>query len=55
MHVVPPIAVVLGKHPVVDKFDFSSVHTVVCGAAPLGKEQAEAVMERLKVSCVRQG
>jgi len=34
--VVPPIANFLASHPLVDKFDLSSLETVGCGAAPLG-------------------
>lgn len=37
---VPPIVVAMAKHPAVrnGNWDLSSVRTVVCGAAPLGKE-----------------
>lgn len=35
---VPPIAVALAKHPSVKDYDLSSVETVACGAAPLGRE-----------------
>jgi 4-coumarate--CoA ligase len=37
---VPPIAIALAKHPAVKsgKYDLSSVTSVGCGAAPLGKE-----------------
>lgn len=47
MNLVPPILVFLGKHPVVDKFDLSSVQAVMSGAAPLGDELAKAVANRL--------
>lgn len=40
---LPPMALAIVKSPVVDKYDLSSVRTVVCGAAPLGKELEEAV------------
>ena len=54
MHLVPPILLALAKHPVVDQYDLSSVHTIVSGAAPLGEELALAVEER--VTCtVAQG
>ncbi|CAK7228399.1 hypothetical protein SBRCBS47491_006891 [Sporothrix bragantina] len=40
---VPPIAVALSKHPLVKKFDLSSVESVGCGAAPLAQESVLAV------------
>lgn len=35
---VPPIAVMVAKHPAVKKYDLSSIDTLSCGAAPLGSE-----------------
>lgn len=35
---VPPVMVLLAKHPAVKKFDLSSVESVGSGAAPLGRE-----------------
>lgn len=35
---VPPVMVMLAKHPAVKKFDLSSVESVGSGAAPLGRE-----------------
>lgn len=46
-NLVPPILVFLGKHPIVDKFDLSSLKTINSGAAPLGTELAEEVAMRL--------
>ncbi|KAG8388182.1 hypothetical protein BUALT_Bualt02G0099200 [Buddleja alternifolia] len=40
---VPPIVLAIVKSPVVDKYDLSSVRTVMSGAAPLGKEVEDAV------------
>jgi hypothetical protein len=37
-YVVPPIALALAKHPIVDEFDLSSLQLVFSGAAPLGEE-----------------
>ena len=37
---VPPIVVALAKHPLVAKFDLSSLETIACGAAPLSREVA---------------
>lgn len=53
--VVPPIMVFLAKHPIVSKFDLSSIKEIVCGAAPLSDELQKAVMQRLGVTSIRQG
>ncbi len=47
LFIAPPIAVALAKHPIVDEFDVSSVHSVFSGAAPLDGETAEAAGRRL--------
>jgi 4-coumarate--CoA ligase len=44
---VPPIAVLLAKHPAVEKYDLSSVESIGCGAAPLGRDVSEQVEKRL--------
>jgi len=49
-HLVPPIILGLAKHPVVDKFDLSSLKTILSGAAPLGAEVEQAAAKRL--NCV---
>lgn len=54
INVVPPIVLALAKHPVVDKYDLSSLRFIGSGAAPLGKPLASACEARLKVH-VRQG
>jgi acyl-CoA synthetase (AMP-forming)/AMP-acid ligase II len=46
-HVVPPIVLALAKHPVVEKYDLSSLRVVFSGAAPLGSSLAAACAERL--------
>jgi acyl-CoA synthetase (AMP-forming)/AMP-acid ligase II len=46
--IVPPIALALARHPVVDRYDLSSLRFVGCGAAPLGKEIEEECEERLR-------
>eukprot|EP00698_Gefionella_okellyi_P019887 TRINITY_DN6167_c0_g1_i1.p1 TRINITY_DN6167_c0_g1~~TRINITY_DN6167_c0_g1_i1.p1 ORF type:complete len:331 (-),score=84.64 TRINITY_DN6167_c0_g1_i1:46-1038(-) len=48
LHVAPPVVLALAKHPLVDKFDLSSVRAIMSGAAPLGGELADAVSSRLK-------
>ena len=53
-HIVPPIVLALAKHPVVDRYDTSALHTIFSGAAPLGRELCQAVAERLGVR-VKQG
>ena len=47
LYIAPPIAVALAKHPIVDQFDISSVHTVFSGAAPLDGETAELAGRRI--------
>ena len=53
-HIVPPVAVALAKHPVVDRYDLSGVKWLFSGAAPLGPELTEAVETRLPAR-IRQG
>ncbi|MGD9901954.1 MAG: AMP-binding protein [Vicinamibacterales bacterium] len=53
-YVVPPIAVALAKHPLVDNYRLSHLQWLFSGAAPLGAPLTEAVEGRLKVG-VRQG
>lgn len=47
MYIVPPIAIALAKHPIVDNYDLSCVVQVNSGAAPLGGDVADAVGRRL--------
>jgi acyl-CoA synthetase (AMP-forming)/AMP-acid ligase II len=44
---VPPIVLGLAKHPIVDKYDLSSLNVIVSGAAPLGAEVEQAASKRL--------
>jgi acyl-CoA synthetase (AMP-forming)/AMP-acid ligase II len=44
---VPPIMLALAKHPMVDRYDLSSVERLMCGAAPLSGELEQACAERL--------
>ena len=51
---VPPIVLAMAKHPLVDKYDLSSVRLVFSGAAPLSEDLAQGCATRL--GCiVRQG
>ncbi|XP_053671483.1 uncharacterized protein LOC128721693 [Anopheles nili] len=43
----PPLMVFLAKHPLVEKYDLSSLVVLGCGAAPLSKELELAVLRRL--------
>lgn len=53
-YLVPPIVLGLAKHPLVANYDLSSLTMINSGAAPLGKDVADACAER--VSClVKQG
>jgi acyl-CoA synthetase (AMP-forming)/AMP-acid ligase II len=47
---VPPIVLALAKHPLVDKYDLSSLQTIGSGAAPLGQEVEEACARRVGCS-----
>ncbi|KAJ5542293.1 hypothetical protein N7461_008296 [Penicillium sp. DV-2018c] len=53
-YIVPPVVLLLGKHPVVDKYDLSSLRMMNSGAAPLTQELVEAVYARIKVG-IKQG
>lgn len=46
--VVPPIVLALAKHPVVDRYDLSSLECLMSGAAPLGVDVQVACAKRLK-------
>ncbi|KAF8633434.1 hypothetical protein AX17_004604 [Amanita inopinata Kibby_2008] len=45
--IVPPVLVVIARHPAVDKYDMSSLEALFSGAAPLGAALTEAVSKRL--------
>ncbi|MEM6731825.1 MAG: AMP-binding protein [Myxococcota bacterium] len=47
MFLVPPIVLALAKHPVVEKYDMSSVRLIFSGAAPLSGELADAAATRV--------
>lgn len=53
-YIVPPVVLLLGKHPLVDKYDLSSVRFFSSGAAPLTRELVESVYNRLKIP-IKQG
>ncbi|KAJ2997687.1 hypothetical protein HDV02_005251 [Globomyces sp. JEL0801] len=47
--VVPPIVLALAKHPIVSKYNLSSLKFASCAAAPLGEEVSVEFYQRLKV------
>jgi 4-coumarate--CoA ligase len=51
--IVPPVGIALAKHPLVDKFDLSSVIHVNSGAAPMGADLTEAIGRRLNASAAQ--
>jgi acyl-CoA synthetase (AMP-forming)/AMP-acid ligase II len=46
-YVAPPIVLALAKHPLVDKYDLSSLQSVFSGAAPMDASLERACNERL--------
>lgn len=50
---VPPIILALAKHPIVDKYDLSSLKQIFSGAAPLDAELQQAAAQRLKCRVVQ--
>lgn len=44
---VPPLVLFLAKHPMVDKFDLSSLQAISSGAAPLARDLEIGVAKRL--------
>lgn len=52
--IVPPVALALAHHPMIDEYDLSFVEQVFSAAAPLGADVAEALAARLG-STVAQG
>ncbi len=52
-NVVPPIILALAKHPAVARYDLSAMRMLCSGAAPLGRELAQACAERLHLKVVQ--
>jgi 4-coumarate--CoA ligase len=46
--IVPPVLVVLSRHPAVDEYDISTIEVLFSGAAPLGAALTRQVKERLE-------
>lgn len=54
VYVVPPVVLLLSKHPIVSKYNLSTIRMMNSGAAPLTKELVQAVYDRLKIP-IKQG
>ncbi|KAI5667579.1 hypothetical protein M9H77_17432 [Catharanthus roseus] len=55
MPVSPPLVVALAKSDLVSKYDLSSLRTLGCGGAPLGKEVSERFTKRFPHAEIIQG
>jgi acyl-CoA synthetase (AMP-forming)/AMP-acid ligase II len=53
MWVVPPVAISLAKHPLVDDYDLSALEQVFIAAAPSGPELTDAVSARLNCTALQ--
>uniref|UniRef100_A0A914XGF4 Uncharacterized protein n=1 Tax=Plectus sambesii TaxID=2011161 RepID=A0A914XGF4_9BILA len=49
LFLVPPVLVAIAKSPIVDKSKVKSLRSILCGAAPLGKEVAMEASQKLEV------
>lgn len=47
LHLVPPVVLFLAKSPLVNNYDVSSIHSIICGAAPMGEGLTEEASKRL--------
>jgi acyl-CoA synthetase (AMP-forming)/AMP-acid ligase II len=50
---VPPVALAMAKHPMVDSYDVSSLQVFVSAAAPLGAELSQACATRLNARSIQ--
>ncbi|XP_028044114.1 4-coumarate--CoA ligase 2-like [Bombyx mandarina] len=48
LYIVPPVAILLGKHPDVQAEHFRNVRNIICGAAPLAASDVDAILEKSK-------
>ncbi|KAL3746080.1 hypothetical protein ACJRO7_015090 [Eucalyptus globulus] len=53
--IVPPIVLAIAKSAEVDRYDLSSIRTIMSGAAPMGKELEDAVRAKLPNAKLGQG
>ncbi|KAI5295704.1 hypothetical protein KEM52_000497 [Ascosphaera acerosa] len=54
-YVAPPIVLALARHPVVSKYDMTSLRMLNSGAAPLKPELAHALTSRIPTVGIKQG
>lgn len=54
LQLAPPILVMMAKRPETNKYDLSSIKTILCGGAPLGKDLANEISRKFKCD-VKQG
>nr|AFG26323.1 4-coumarate-CoA ligase [Cinnamomum osmophloeum] len=52
---VPPIVLAIAKSPEVDRYDLSSIRTVMSGAAPMGKELEDILRAKIPNAKLGQG
>lgn len=50
---VPPVAIAMAKHPLVDQYDLSALDVFISAAAPLGADLSDAVGARLSAICIQ--
>uniref|UniRef100_A0A2A4K1W8 Uncharacterized protein n=1 Tax=Heliothis virescens TaxID=7102 RepID=A0A2A4K1W8_HELVI len=48
LYIVPPVAILLGKHPDVNEQHYRHVRHIICGAAPLAATDVEAILQKSK-------
>ncbi|KAG6459995.1 hypothetical protein O3G_MSEX011714 [Manduca sexta] len=48
LNIVPPVAILLGKHPDVQEEHFRHIRHIVCGAAPLAASDVQSIIEKSK-------
>jgi len=53
--VVPPMVVLLCKHPATKNYDLSSIRLLICGAAPLSAELTDILVKVLPQAFIGQG
>ncbi|KAG9242973.1 hypothetical protein BJ878DRAFT_553963 [Calycina marina] len=53
-YVVPPVVLLLGKSPIIDNYNLSSIRMMNSGAAPLTQDLVDAVYSRLQIP-IKQG
>jgi acyl-CoA synthetase (AMP-forming)/AMP-acid ligase II len=51
--VAPPVVLAFAKHPMIDQFDLSALHTIFSAAAPLGSDLSNACAARLGCEVVQ--